>query len=169
LKLNAGDKATPNKGDGVHVVGNSNVLSEITAFANGGDGFDVAGATNTLSTNTGGDGGKGNGQSGFRVAGAGNLAQANRANANGGDGFTITQGTAASPNRLKSNESNTGTSGSTLENKGAEYRLTNSVKNDSGGNKADSIGIPKTTAPTKCTAFPGTNATVAFGSANACE
>jgi len=169
VKLNAGDKATPNKGDGVHVVGDSNSLSEITAYANAYDGIDVAGATNTLSLNVAGDGGKGNGQSGFRVAGAGNLLQTNTARANTGDGFTITLGTAASPNRLKANESNTGTSGSTLENKGAEYRLTGSVKNDSGGNKADSIVVPKTTSPTKCTGFPGTNATVTFGSANACE
>ena len=51
---------------------------------------DVAGATNTLSSDTSGDGGKGNGQSGFRIAGAGNLVQTSRAVANMGDGFTIT-------------------------------------------------------------------------------
>ena len=97
------------------------------------------------------------------------MVQTNTARANTGDGFTLTLGTAASPNRLKANESNTGTAGSTLDNKGAEYRLTGSVKNDSGGNKADSIAVPKGTSPTKCPAFPATNATVTFGAANVCE
>jgi hypothetical protein len=169
VRLNAGEKATPNGADGVHVVGNSNSLSQISAYANALDGIDVAGATNTLSANVAGDGGKGNGQSGLRVAGAGNSLQSNTARANTGDGFTVTLGTSVSPNRLKSNLSNTGTSGSTLENKGAEYRLTGSVKNDGGGNAADSIVVPKTTSPTKCTAFPATNATATFGSASACE
>ena len=169
VRLNAGEKATPNGADGVHVVGNGNALSEITAYANALDGIDVAGATNTLSANVAGDGGKGNGQSGFRVAGAGNSLQTNTARANTGDGFTVTLGTSVSPNRLKSNQSNTGTSGSTLENKGAEYRLTGSVKNDGGGNAADTIVVPKTTSPTKCTALPATNATATFSVANACE
>jgi hypothetical protein len=57
-----------------------------------------------------------------------------------------------SPNKFKSDLSNTGSSGSaTLENAGPEYRLLGYVQNNGGGNKADSVTIP---AATKCPAFP---------------
>ena len=56
-----------------------------------------------------------------------------------------------------------------LENAGAEYLLLNSVRNDGGGNKADSITVPKTSSPTKCTAFPATNSTATFAAAYLCE
>ena len=175
LKFDAGEKGTPNALDGVHVVGNSNTLNGIDAYNNGGDGIDVAGNGNILTSNVAGDKGKGNGGSGFRVAGVSNSLTSNTAAANKGDGFTISgAGTSATANLLKSNVSNTGNSGDlTLENGGAEYSLLNYVKNNGGGNQADGIVVPKTTAPTKCTVaphvFPATNVTTNFTVVNTCE
>jgi hypothetical protein len=170
LKLDAGDKGKGNTGDGIHAVGNGNLVSEAGTFANGGDGIDVAGASNTVTKAVAGDSGKGNAQAGIRHAGAGNTINQGKASGNGGSGYHLSGGTAASPNKLKNNLSNTGASGNTkLENTGPEYLLLNTVRNDGGGNKADSITVPKTTSPTKCTAFPATNATATFAAASSCE
>jgi hypothetical protein len=169
LRIDAGDRARGNDGDGVNVSGDGNLVSEADAFANGGSGISVTGNQNQLMKNDAGDLAKGNGADGIRVAGWGNILQANRAQANMGDGFGISGGAAASPNRLKGNQSNTGSSGSSKENKGAEYRLLGHVRNDGGPNKADNIAVPKTSSPAKCANFPSTNATVNFSSANLCE
>ena len=172
LKLNPGDKGKGNTGDGVEVNGNTNTLSEIKAYANGGWGILVNGNSNSLSKNVAGDKGKGNGK-GIKVAGVGNRLTENKASANTGNGFEISGGTnnnANNANWLKSNVSNSGNSGVVdTENGGAEYSLLGYVKNDGGGNKADNIVVPKTTAPTKCTAFPATNAVVNFAAVSTCE
>jgi hypothetical protein len=161
VKLDAGEKATPNGQDGVHVEGNGNSLTEVDAFANGGDGIEVLGNSNALTKNVAGDKGKGNGQDGIRVVGTSNSLVENKSRTNGWDGFDISGGTStALANKLKKNESNTGASMSAdYENGLFEYNLAGYVKNDTGGNKADSIVVPKTSAPTKCTTFPATNAT----------
>jgi hypothetical protein len=171
LKLDAGEKATPNILDGVHVVGSNNTLSEIDAYANSGDGIDVAGSGNTLTKNVAGDKNKGNGGNGILVVGASNSLTENKANANKGDGFNLSGAlTSATANLLKNNVSNTGNSGDvSLENVGAEYRLLNYIKNNGGGNKADNITIPKT-SPTKCPLFPASNATSNLtGATGVCE
>jgi parallel beta-helix repeat protein len=142
LKLDAGEKTTPNSLDGVHVVGNSNKLSEIDAYANSGDGIDVAGNSNTLSKNVAGDKNKGNTGSGIRVQGSSNSLTENKANANTGDGFTI-GGTPA--NLLKNNKSNTTSSGGSLENGGPEYRFLNPITNQ-GGNQKDNVNFTATAA-----------------------
>ena len=170
LKLDAGDKGKGNVGDGLHLVGNGNVVTEPGAFANGGDGIDITGTSNALSKGTAGDSGKGNGGDGVRISGAGNSVNESKASANGGNGYNVSGGSAASPNKLKKSVSNTGVSGNTkLENAGAEYVLLNSVRNDGGENKADSITVPKTSNPTKCTTFPATNVTATFAAASLCE
>ena len=167
--LDAGDKGKGNSGDGIHVVGNSNTISGGDAFANTGDGMDVSGNSNTFTNDASGDrSGKGNGGDGYRVSGSSNNLNGNKAASNGGNGFDISGGSSGA-NLLKNDSSNTGASGSDLENTLAEYLLTGTVKNNGGGNKADSITIPKTSSPTKCTSFPATNATVTFVSANTCE
>ena len=74
-------------------------------------------------------------------------------------------GTSVGPNRLKNNQSNSAASGT--ENGGGEYVLLNYVKNDGGGNRADGIVVPKTSAPVKCPAFPASR-TVNFASASVC-
>jgi hypothetical protein len=166
LKLDAGDKGKGNKLDGIHVVGDSNLISEPGAFANGftngvangGDGIDVAGKSNTILKAVAGDSGKGNGGDGVHVAGQKNLIRESKASSNTGDGYDVSGATtSADANLIRADSSNTGSSGSSsLENKGAEYRLLNYVKNDSGGNKADSVGIP---VSTKCPSFPNTGNT----------
>jgi SdrD B-like protein len=179
IKLDSGDRGKGNGGDGVNVSGDSNVLSEISAFANGGDGIDVSMNLNQLLKNVAGDSGKGNLGDGIRISGFGNNLQENRASSNGlpnnnvnSDGFDLAGGTSVNPNVLKSNRSNTGSSGSTtLENKGAEYRLSSFLRS-LGSNTADGITVPKTTTPVKCNAgatqFPTTNAAAA-SFATACE
>ena len=166
LKLDAGETATPNGLDGVHVVGNSNTLSEIGAYANGGDGIDVAGNSNTLNKNLAGDKGKGNGQSGIRVVGGSNSLTENKAAANLGDGFTISASTtsgstSATANLLKNDLSNTGASGSDLENVGPEFRLKDYIKNNGGGNKIDGVLLPNAT---KILTFPVSGATYRYAS-----
>jgi hypothetical protein len=172
LKLDAGDKGKGNTGDGVNVTGSSNTLQEIAAYANGGDGIDVSGSGNTLTKNVAGDKGKGNGGDGIKVANGGNTLNENKANANTGNGFNIAGGNGT-PNSLNKNVANSGSAGSATENGLAEFRLLNTVKNNNGGNKADNIEVPKTSAPTKCNAagsqFPAKNATQTFAAAQVCE
>jgi len=163
LKLDAGDKGKGNALDGVHVAGNSNTISENGAFANGGDGIDVAGNSNALSKNVAGDKGKGNTGHGIRVAGASNNLTENKASANGGDGFVVSGGlTSATANLLKNNQSNTGT-----ENVGAEFRLTNYIKNNGGGNKVDGVQLPNTTKMPA--GFPASGTTKNFAGATTAE
>jgi hypothetical protein len=157
LKIDSGDSGKGNGGDGFNVAGDSNNLSEDDAFANSGNGFLVVGNLNTIAKGRSGDSGKGNGTvatlgDGYNVAGFGNSFTESRASANKGDGWDVSGGTMASPNKFKSDLSNTGASGSaTLENVGPEYRLLGYVQNNGGGNKADSVTIP---AAAKCLAFP---------------
>jgi hypothetical protein len=165
LKLDSGDSGKGNGGDGFNVAGDSNLLSEDDAFANAGNGFVVVGNSNSIFKGRSGDSGKGNGTvatqgDGYNVAGFGNAFQESRASANKGDGWDVSGGVMGSPNKFKSILSNTGSSGSaTLENAGSEFRLVGYVLNNGGGNKADNVAIPKTTAPVKCNLFPATNAT----------
>jgi uncharacterized repeat protein (TIGR01451 family) len=169
-KAAVGDKGVGNGSDGVFVAGNANTVREVTAYANVGNGILATATNHQLLKNTLGDIGKGNGIDGVKVTGSGVLVQENRARANAGDGFDISGGTAAAPNRVGSNQSNTGASASNTENGGAEYRLLNVINNAGGNNKADNIVVPKTTAPPKCSTFPATNATVNFAAAeNVCE
>ena len=77
---------------------------------------------------------------------------------------------SATANLLTNNVSNTGGQGSVdFEDGQAEFRLTNFSKNNGGGNKANNTAIPKTTAPTMCSEFPGTYVTSNFAAASLCE
>jgi hypothetical protein len=134
-----------NTGDGAQIAGSSNSFQGAMVQSNGGHGFQASGTGNTIQSNTS----QGNGRDGFNVTGATNLLQSNTANKNSGDGFVI----AATGNKVQNNQSNTSGPGGTNENKGYEYRLIVGASNV-GGNRADGIAIPKTTAPTKCPTFP---------------
>jgi hypothetical protein len=159
-----------NTGDGVQLgaTANTNVLRGATVQNNGGNGVLVQGAGNTVRDNgrvnanglngilVSGTGNivrsnrsDGNTQDGFNVTGNSNTLQDNKANKNVGDGFEV----AGTGNKLKGNASNQGNPGGSSENGGAEYNLLSSAVNQ-GGNKADNIGIPKTSAPAKCPTFP---------------
>jgi hypothetical protein len=123
-----------------------------------------AGSDNTIQSNAADD----NSGSGFSISGPGNYFQDNKASKNTLFGFDISGGTSSKPNRLRSNASNNGSSGGSSENDGFEWQLLDYVKNESGGNKADGVGIPKTTVPTKCSQFPATNLTKNFAAAYGC-
>ena len=128
---------------------------------NGQNGILVTGSSNTIKNNAAGsDKAKGNGQDGFRVSGSGNLLQDNKASANLGNGFTVTA--TASGTLLKNNQSNTSGSAANKENGGYEFRLYAKAV-DQGSNKADGIGIPKTSAPQKCRTFPAAGTTLRIG------
>ena len=143
--------------------GSYNLLTDTNSMSNGGNGFAVFGDYNQLLKLDSGDRGKGNSGDGFNVVGASNQLSENDAVANKGDGFDVSgAATSATANKLKKDVSNTGASGSDKENAGPEFRLLGFVKNDGGGNKADSIVIPKTSAPTKGALFPATNLTKNF-------
>lgn len=153
-----------NGGNGILVDGTLNTIkSNSRVNLNGQNGIAVSGAENTVQSNTT----EQNTLGGFIVTGAGNLLQDNKSNKNSGIGFDIGGGSSAKPNRLKSNASNNGSAGSSSENGGAEFRLIDWVKNET-GNKADNIAIPKTTSPLKCAQFPANNATKNFTSAYSC-
>ena len=137
--------------------------------SNAGHGIAISGASNQILKAFAGDKGKGNGGDGIRAASSGNLIQECRTNANRGDGISVAGGTQPAPNRLKSNQSNTGLSGSGTENGGGEYRLVNYVTNFGGNNRADNAIVPKTTAPAKCAPFPATSITVNFQGPVTCE
>jgi parallel beta-helix repeat protein len=128
----------------------------------------VAGATNTLTKNVAGDKGKGNTGSGIRVAGASNTLTENKASSNKGDGFAISGGlTSGTANLLKNNLANTSSAGNAdYENVGAEFRLTNYIKNNGGGNKIDSVTLP---AAAKIASFPASGATLNYAVATAGE
>jgi hypothetical protein len=168
--VDSGEKNTPNGGVGVRVTGNGNTVTGADAYNNAGGGVSVTGNNNTLSKNVAGDKGKGNGLNGFTVAGSGNTLSENVASTNGAIGFAISGGTVVSPNSIKKNVSNPGAPGSATENAGAEWSILDVVFNNGGGNKADNIEVPRTTAPAKCTTFDAKNATANFApSANICE
>jgi hypothetical protein len=144
---------TGNGGNGILVEGSSNTVSSNGRVdSNKLNGILVTGANNTIKNNAAGsDKGVGNGKDGFRVSGAGNLLQDNKANANQGNGFTVTA--SGTGTKLKNNQSNTSSSGGNKENAGYEYQL-DAAATDQGSNKADTISIPKTSAPQKCASFP---------------
>lgn len=102
---------------------------------------------------------------GLKVTGSGNTLDSNKASGNLGDGFSISGGTAVSPNVLKGNQSNLGNAGGNKENKGAEYRLANSVTSLD-GNKADGASVAKAA---KCPEFPKKNRTKDFPIPFVCE
>lgn len=135
-----------NRGNGIFVAGSSNTIRD-NGRVNGNtlNGLRVTGSNNSLRSNRAEE----NTQDGFNISGNTNTLQDNKANKNRGDGFEI----SGAGNILKGNASNQGASGGSNENSGAEYRLINAAINQ-GGNKADNIGVPKTTAPTKCPTFP---------------
>ena len=145
--IKGGSIAQSNGQSGFNVTGGTNLLDANAASNNTGNGFKISGAGNTLRSNAA----QSNGQDGFNSASSGSNTRFdfNTANRNTGDGFEIN----GAGSTLTSNQSNTGAPGGTNENSGAEYRL-NVAVTDGGGNKADSIGIPKTSAPQKCAFFP---------------
>jgi hypothetical protein len=164
-----GDKGKGNGGDGFLLLGGSaNTVREGTAYANGGHGIAASGTGHQLIKIIVGDKGKGNGGDGVHVAGSGVLVQETRARSNRGDGVNVSGGILAGPNRLRGNQSNTGANGSGTENAGSEYRLLGVVSNAT-GNKADGIGVPKTSASQKCPTFPVNNATVSLATPVTCE
>jgi hypothetical protein len=166
-----------NGGNGILVEGLSNTVRDNGRVDNNAlNGILVTGSSNTILNNaTGSDSTKGNGQDGIKVMNDNNLLDSNKVNANAGDGFDISGGTVGGPNKLKNNQSNQSSAGGTKENTGAEYRFLNLVKNDGGGNKADTIRVPKNTSPTKCPSttnppqFPTPGATVNYTLAATCE
>ena len=101
FKNDVGEKDKGNKGGGILITGNSNLLgkdlSENDVFANTGIGIAVVGNTNTISKNDVGDKGKGNTGDGINVSGYGNVIDENNVFANGGDGIETSGGTAANP------------------------------------------------------------------------
>ena len=137
------------------------MLQEIDAFANRGDGLEVIGNGNQLIKNVAGDRAKGNGGDGIRVAGT--TQPADREQVTRQRAATASTSAAARPAPLPTSSRRTraipGHRRSDTENGLNEFRLAGFVKNDGGGNKADNIGIPKTSAPTKCPTFPNTNVT----------
>jgi parallel beta helix pectate lyase-like protein len=156
-----------NGGNGIVVEGSSNTIQNNPRVdKNGLNGIQVTGAGNTVKGNTVGSGkGKGNGlagtpdqQDGIQVTGNGNTLDSNKVSANAGDGVDVSGGTIGSPNVLKGNQSNVGASHGAKENKGAEYRLLDTITN-LGGNKADGKNVP---TATKCPDFPVNNTTVTF-------
>jgi hypothetical protein len=131
---------------GFLVTGNNNTLTGSSrALNNIFNGFQIVGNGNLVR----GSSATSNGRDGFHVTGAGNTLQDDKANKNIDDGFQI----GGVGNKLKSNASNQGNAGGSNENFGAEYRLLSPAINQ-GGNKADNIGIPKTSSPQKCPTFP---------------
>lgn len=126
---------------GVGVTGNLNTLSGSRVENNTGDGVQLSGNTNTLSNPLI----QNNGGNGILVTGTSNVLKSNKTNSNTLDGIK----TAASATGTKFNSNSSNTDGA-HENGGAEYNLGVAGIN-SGGNKADGIGIP---SAGKCPTFP---------------
>jgi hypothetical protein len=156
-----------NGANGILVEGSGNTVRDNPRLdSNGQNGVLVTGSGNLIKGNVAGsDKTKGNTVNGFTVTGAGNTLDSNKASASLGDGFNISGGIAGNPNVLKGNQSNLGTSGGNKENKGAEYRLANSVRSLD-GNKADGAKVAKAA---KCPGFPKKNKTVDFTTPYLCE
>jgi hypothetical protein len=144
-----------NGGNGIVIEAgaNSNTVSDNGRVnSNSLNGILVSGNNNTIKNNAAAsDKLLGNGQDGFKVTGTGNTFDSNKANANAGAGFHVTN--TATGTKFKSNQSNQDDPTEPKENGGAEYNLEIGATNQ-GGNKADNISIPKTTAPQKCPTFP---------------
>jgi uncharacterized repeat protein (TIGR01451 family) len=141
----SGTTIRDNAGNGVWLEGSSNKVQSSKVLRNVPNGFLVSGAGNSILSNTI----DANSGDGVYVTGTNNLFKGNKVSKNNDDGFDI----SGSGNRLASNASNNGGSGGSSENGGYEYRLTVGAVN-LGGNKADGIRIPKTSAPQKCPTFP---------------
>jgi parallel beta-helix repeat protein len=156
-----------NGANGISIEGSGNtILDNPRVDSNGQNGMLVTGSGNLVKGNViGSDKTKGNGGNGVMVTGAGNKLYNNKVSANLGDGFTIVGGTAGNPNALKGNQSNVGNSGQNKENKGAEYRLANTVTSLD-GNKADGTSVPKAE---KCPGFPKKNEAKDFPTPYVCE
>jgi hypothetical protein len=102
-QLRGGNSTRYNSGDGIQVVGNSNLIEQNGVGPNTGDGIDVSGNKNTIKGNDVDD----SGGDGIKVAGNGNSLSENDSDKSGGDGFDVSGGTAALPNVLVKNESGT--------------------------------------------------------------
>ncbi len=184
-----GGTVQKNTGDGVWFTSTAtgNILQGATVQLNGGNGVLVDGTSNTIKSNgrlnqnalsglaapgqdntVQSNAADQNTGSGFTITGPGNYLRDNKASKNTVFGFDVSGGTMAKPNRLRGNASNNGSSGGSSENLSFEFQLFGYVKNESGGNKADGIGIPKTVAPLKCSQFPATNLTNNFAAVYAC-
>jgi parallel beta-helix repeat protein len=137
----------PNTGNGIVVYGSSNTVRDDTFTGNGQSGVLVSGAGNTIYNNSA----YSNKVDGFKATATGNTFDSNKAYKNTGAGFETTS--AATSTKFVNNQSNTGSAGGTSENVGAEYLL-GVLGINGGSNTADTIGIPKTTATTKCPTFP---------------
>jgi len=136
-----------NGGNGVTDGGTGDTIKSNKVGPNAGNGIAVSGTSNTIVSNTC----QSNALDGILVTGPTNLLDSNKTNSNTGNGIHVQSG---SGNKLKNNASNTGNSGSSTENGLAEYQMDVAGVNQ-GGNKADNIGIPKTSLPQKCPLFPG--------------
>ena len=134
-----------NGGQGIVVAGSGNTVRDNRVRGNTLNGLLVTGNQNSLRSNLA----QGNTQDGFAMLGTATPCRTIRRTQNGGDGFDI-RGTG---NILRGNASNQGSAGGSNENTGAEFNLGAAAINQ-GGNKADNIGVPKTTAPVKCPTFP---------------
>jgi hypothetical protein len=137
----------PNTGNGIVVYGSGNTVRDDTFTGNSLNGLLVSGPGNTIYN----DSAYANKQDGFKATGANTVFDSDKAYKNTGAGFETTS--TATGAKLVNDQSNTGSSGSSSENGGAEYKLAVLAVNG-GGNSADTIAIPKKTAPTKCSTFP---------------
>ena len=146
-------------GDGIHVVGNGNTVAlehrlrqrRVTASTSPGN-IQHADHEHRRRLGQGQPAGRRHGSTGY----AATRSPATRRTSNGGIGFEISGGTVGYGKPAEEQREQRRELGSGTENTGAEYSLLNYVKNNAGGNKADNIVVPKTAAPTKCTAFPTT-------------
>ena len=148
-----GSDLVNNSGNGVVLTSTAsgNTFANSRVDRNGQTGILVERSNNVIkNTRAGSDAGKGNGGDGIRVVGAANTLDSNKANANAGNGFYVTS--TATNTKQKSNQSNTSSDGGNKENGGFEYRLDVNAINQ-GSDKADTITIPKLSAPQKCPTF----------------
>ena len=150
---------TSNTGNGVVLTGDNNSFQNANVDLNHQNGVVVRGSNNTVkSTVAGSDKGKGNLLDGILVTGPFTTLDGNVANANGGNGFTLgCNGSVCGTNATwNGNQSNQSVSGGIKENARFEYSICATCTGgvNLGNNKADTIVVPKTTAPTKCPTFP---------------
>jgi hypothetical protein len=103
LKNQVGQKLAGNNGNGIRVVGNDNAVDANLVYGNLLNGIAVIGDGNEVIGNTAGDLLRGNLGDGINVRGAGTVVDENRAYANGGDGIDVSGGTSGQPNLITDN------------------------------------------------------------------
>jgi hypothetical protein len=136
----SGNGGDPNSA-GIRVESTGNNLRGGTVSGNTGDGVQIVGGTNIFQGATV----QGNTGNGVFISGANNAIKGNKANKNGGAGFLTTA--TATGNKFSSNASNTSAQGGAKENTGPEYSFA-TPEVDNGSNKADNVTISAAKCPT---------------------